>query len=482
VKIVNIILILSVFIILSASLLSFGCDETTTPIGDGDVYVLSDFETDINRPPSGTAGAWITIRGGDSGGAPGNVYYVALDGDDANAGTMESPWASPAYGAGRLAPGDTLVILGGDKGEVPILAGTDDLYSAFDLSGCSYVRVENIEITSYEGDDFRDGISMVDAPCEHIVLEDLYIHHIDEFAIDAADVNHLEITNCRITHCGYGCIGGPTGSAGGWRNVVVHDCELSYSGHYYQGGPGPSPYDRPDGFGIEASNGPIEIKNTVARHNRGDGLDSKANNTYIHECVVSNNTCDGIKLWGTGSKIENCLVYGTGDGEGGGSPWAGIVIETETQPGATFTVVNVTVHDNPSREAYPMYVQYGIDVPINLTMRNTIIANGSGPVYFGDSVNLTAEYNLFYRPGGGEQVYADGRGYGPGELGQLGPGNIFGDPKFVAPAWGEEGDYHLRDGSPAINAGTATGAPAIDLDGVTRPQGAGYDMGAYEKG
>ncbi|MBI2506193.1 MAG: right-handed parallel beta-helix repeat-containing protein [Candidatus Latescibacteria bacterium] len=44
------------------------------------------------------------------------------------------------------------------------------------------------------------------------------------------------------------------------------------------------------------------------------------------------------------------------------------------------------------------------------------------------------------------------------------------------------GDYHLASGSPCIDAGTDLGAPATDLDGNPRPQGAGYDIGPYEFG
>jgi hypothetical protein len=45
------------------------------------------------------------------------------------------------------------------------------------------------------------------------------------------------------------------------------------------------------------------------------------------------------------------------------------------------------------------------------------------------------------------------------------------------------GDYHLQDNSQAIDAGTDLVSLVVqyDLDGVIRPQGAGYDIGAYEK-
>jgi hypothetical protein len=42
-------------------------------------------------------------------------------------------------------------------------------------------------------------------------------------------------------------------------------------------------------------------------------------------------------------------------------------------------------------------------------------------------------------------------------------------------------DFHLREGSIAIDAGTPQNAPSIDYDGVSRPQAKGYDIGAYER-
>jgi hypothetical protein len=42
-------------------------------------------------------------------------------------------------------------------------------------------------------------------------------------------------------------------------------------------------------------------------------------------------------------------------------------------------------------------------------------------------------------------------------------------------------DLHLRPGAAAaIDQGSAEQAPAIDADGIARPQGAGVDLGAYE--
>lgn len=41
-------------------------------------------------------------------------------------------------------------------------------------------------------------------------------------------------------------------------------------------------------------------------------------------------------------------------------------------------------------------------------------------------------------------------------------------------------DLHLREGAAVIDAGSAQDAPGLDADRVPRPQGAGFDLGAYE--
>jgi hypothetical protein len=49
---------------------------------------------------------------------------------------------------------------------------------------------------------------------------------------------------------------------------------------------------------------------------------------------------------------------------------------------------------------------------------------------------------------------------------------------FVSPA---TGDYRLKGGAAAIDAGTLTSAPTVDFFGLSRPQGAAIDAGAIER-
>ncbi len=435
------------------------------------------------------------------------TYYVAPDGDDSASGQRSAPWATPGPASRRLAPGDTLVILGGryrlnqypdhiltppsgnaeawtairgEAGNRPVLAGADNLAMAIDLSGSQYVRLENLEIASDDSALFRDGIVVIGAPAAYLAFKNLYIHHLDEFGLNLQDVDDLLLEDSRIEYCGFGAAGGPAGEVGGWRNVIIRRTHLSYSGHYYQGTNGENrPYDRPDGLGTEESDGPILIEDSVAAHNRGDGLDSKSHNTTIRRSLVANNSCDGVKLWGGDSRVESSLIYGRGDGDPQVTPWSAIVISG--REGDRFELVNLSVDDALGGN-YLMHVNYDQpEVGLTILLRNNVFrATGkSSSLWLAPAVSLSADHNLFFLPGS-ENVLEHGRTiYGPAGLGDLGPGNIYGDPFFVRPAWGEDGDYHLQEGSPALGAGVPEGAPANDLEG--RAYGYPPSLGAYEQ-
>ncbi|MGB7540918.1 MAG: choice-of-anchor Q domain-containing protein, partial [Burkholderiales bacterium] len=57
--------------------------------------------------------------------------------------------------------------------------------------------------------------------------------------------------------------------------------------------------------------------------------------------------------------------------------------------------------------------------------------------------------------------------------------SISADPRFVNPS---AGDFRLRASSPAINRGSSSVNDVVttDFDGIARPQGGGYDIGAFE--
>jgi hypothetical protein len=449
------------------------------------------------------------------------IYYVSPSGDDSNPGTSDSPWKTPGHASKQLAAGDTLIIRAGEytmrefdadmitlnhsgradawitiKGEDPsnrpVIKGSNNLLAAIDIGGKSYVRIANLEITSLTDSPYSGGLrSGIEAggsgggDVSHVEIKNVEIHHVEETGINVSgNADFLRFEGVHIHHTGMTCLGCPSANGGpGWQNVVIYRCIFEYAGYFYQGREQESPYDRPDGFGIEDSEGPVEIAFTTSRFNLGDGLDSKAKNTYIHHCTVANNFADGVKLWGSGSRLENTVIYGTGYPKPTvQTPWALVVIESDDS-GGNFELLNNTLFDDNSRPPhYSMVIQYD-NCPataINLNMQNNIIA-GLDRAYIGGCVNLSATNNLFFNRQETEaiQLQHGNTIYDDSNIGELGSGNRYDNPGFVNASWGPEGNFHLMAGSPAIDAGTGV-TGTVDIDIEPRIWNNRIDIGADE--
>jgi hypothetical protein len=114
----------------------------------------------------------------------------------------------------------------------------------------------------------------------------------------------------------------------------------------------------------------------------------------------------------------------------------------------------------------------GIEVawrnPSNAKIYNNTVYDAAGGIFINsDSTNAVVENNIVSLGGG---VRNSGSGTTLSN-------NLTTDPKFVNPS---ASDFHLQVGSPAINAGMTLSAVTTDFDAVSRPQGASYDIGAYE--
>ena len=138
-----------------------------------------------------------------------------------------------------------------------------------------------------------------------------------------------------------------------------------------------------------------------------------------------------------------------------------------------------------------MFVGGGAPTVSAATFTANCASMGGGGLYVGDGTptlsgcilwgNMAANGpEIYVSLSAGEEMTVD---HSIVQGGWAGTANLDSDPLFVDPA---NGDLHLQADSPAIDAGTATGAPAFDLDGVARPQdgdgdaAADFDMGAYE--
>ncbi len=141
--------------------------------------------------------------------------------------------------------------------------------------------------------------------------------------------------------------------------------------------------------------------------------------------------------------------------------------------GGSPTLTNVTFSTNSA-------INYGGGGMYNYSsspkLMNTLIANSASG---GDCVNSA----LSALNGASSNNLIEGIGSNACGLTNGVNGNIIGQDPNLGPLANNGGftqTHALLAGSPAIDAGTNTGCPATDQRGVTRPQGAACDIGAYE--
>ena len=91
--------------------------------------------------------------------------------------------------------------------------------------------------------------------------------------------------------------------------------------------------------------------------------------------------------------------------------------------------------------------------------------------YSGGATNTTIQNNIIY-----QNTNGDIKDYGTGTVADHNLLNTT-NPLFVDAA---TSNFHLQAGSPAINTGITVAAVTTDFDGIARPQGSAYDIGAFE--
>jgi hypothetical protein len=193
-------------------------------------------------------------------------------------------------------------------------------------------------------------------------------------------------------------------------------------------------------------------------------------------CPASTRQTDGIILEsaGTANRVTNNIVYHTSGG------W-GILVGNSN---AAFNNVNSVIANNTvfSTALGGIIVMSGNGT----TISNNIVANtgqlsGRCGISAPTSVSVTYLNNDLWNNGGGNYCLE----WGTSDQ------SVHSTDKSVDPALGTtfvnwqadgSGDYHLKAGSPMVDAGSSAAglAPTTDFDGTSRPQGAGDDIGAYE--
>jgi CSLREA domain-containing protein len=417
-----------------------------------------------------------------------NVYYVSPDGDDANPGTFDQPWRTIQHAVDSVGPGDTIWVRGGMyneglvietsglpglpitligyPGETAILDGNGlERRDGIVIGGADYWTFQDLVIQDYSLEGERgfgfvswhnsQGItlrylefSLVGTPIkfhqggEEVLIEDVYGHDYD--------------------HTGFDC---RPGSCRGFtlRRVTMEGNDMAM-----------------DGFAAEEGVA-LLVEDCFAEGHVGDGFDFQSDRTTLRRVISRNNGASNIKLGGLDSTLINSLSYDSGQ------------INLVLGEGGSYTVINNTIANRTSYGYLATLGGYETSIPTSIILYNNIFYNdhpqmGGTMVYFPDGAILTDDYNLYYNPYREDDVICadfldrcfsgdeinDGTWYAASGNGQH---SLYGDPLFVDAT---DRDYHLTAYSPAINTGTAEGAPSVDLDGTSRPQGEGFDMGAYE--
>ena len=196
------------------------------------------------------------------------------------------------------------------------------------------------------------------------------------------------------------------------------------------------------------------IKNNVFSGNTAErggtiSLDDFAN-VSIDSNFILNNQGEGIgMIFDCHPQITNNLIaHNIGGGVFVNSSFPTLVHNT--------MVDNLKGGDDDSRnESWGIFIMENSRV----TVVNSILDNSRIFLYDTYS-NVDVSYSLFY--GRDTTLWP-------------GVGNIFDNPRFNS----DGNDYHLSPSSPCIDTGLAVNV-FVDLEGTSRPQGEGYELGAYE--
>jgi hypothetical protein len=195
-------------------------------------------------------------------------------------------------------------------------------------------------------------------------------------------------------------------------------------------------------------------------------------------------TGGGISSWGSVTVDSSTISGNIGDGEGGGGIAALI--------GSALTVTNSTISGN-SADAQGGGIIVGSSAVATI-INSTITENYSG--FVGGILQAGAvELKNSILAGNSSATGPDCKGtiasQGHNLIQDISDctisgdttGNVIGSSPLLGPLQGNGGPtftHALLSGSPAIDAGDDSAAPATDQRGIVRPQGSASDIGAFE--
>jgi hypothetical protein len=375
--------------------------------------------------------------------AEATTYYVSLSGSDSNPGTIQEPFRSVNHAVGVLRAGDTLYIRGGTY--IDRFVDTD-----FTAGGTASAH---IVVSGYPGETVVIRNNGSDAITGFMIANREYID-IQDMKLDGSNVNigdAVVLFNNNITFRRVEIFGA-------WKNGILG----GGSGHQFidlkvhGNGRQPNTEYPPGHNGLYLATDNSVIRGGEFYDNQCYGLrmvDSATNHRS------SNNLIAGVRIYNNGS----------GKGLGGtsrcGSGGGGAVIGDTNNVLQNSLIYNNTLGVDITGLSGKM-VQ-GAKVYNNTIYGNTGYGIGHG--LFAGAADTQIINNILHLNGSTIISYS--------VSGTVQSSNLMSDPGFTDPG---RGDFRLRTGSAAIDAGTALAAVRDDFAGAARPAGPRYDLGAYE--
>jgi hypothetical protein len=430
------------------------------------------------------------------------TYYVATDGDDADPGTQTRPWRTIQKAADTLVAGDAVYVRGGTYRERVIArnSGNPGAYIAYlaypgeqavvdgqgidipdygallELSDRSYVKVSGFTVMNAGPNGYSVGI--LSDGGSHVVIEKNHTINTASSGIAAWGAgDHVEILDNEVETCVNGghseCLSvAGTGFFEVARNHVHHTGPKNVGA-----GSGGEGICLKDG----AHDGAAHDNHVHDANSVGVYVDAWDKRT--HDILVYRNRVHAIVDYGgglggngialaseNGGLLENVRVYDNLSYRNGynGLMVGGYGDPVPHRPIEKIEIVNNTFHGNGAPEWGGGILLDNAELKEAIVRNNLVSQNSVWQIYALETIpteNYRIDHNLI-----------DGfRGSQPQET--RGESFVEGEARFVDAA-GE--DFHLLKDSPAIDAGFAANAPSEDFDGLARPQGAAYDIGAYE--
>jgi parallel beta-helix repeat protein len=394
------------------------------------------------------------------------TYYVAANGLDSNSGDQAHPFREIRKGLSAASAGDTVLV-------------ADGSYLGFDVSGRHGSEGSNITIkaqgansvvtTTTDRSDNRDTIHISDS--SYLVIEGLRSFNGNRAAMRISQSDFITARNCTFGNNALWAIFTDFSD-----DLLVEGCELYGSGSQH---------------GIYFSNSgdrPTARNNTI-HDNYGCG---------IHMNGDASMGGDGLI---TGGLIEGNVIYNNGVGGGGGINMDGVqntVVQNNVLynnhasgivnfrgDGAAGPSGNVFYHNTVDMASNARWALQISETAGPVKVRNNILYDRNpnrGGLALGDAndvANVDSDYNIMDRvtPDGWSTIYTLAQWQSMGHEAH----SLSAAPSalFVNDA---AADYHLRDGSPAIDKGETLAAVAFDKAGKKRPVGNFSDIGAYEWG